>query len=86
MNRVLNRIHKDILVESLTLPMYDSFSDAVAMERLALCYEPRDIGSVAYKLYEDFRPGIPDGVQGWGAKGLLDLSKISAIIALVKTI
>lgn len=57
---------------------------AAAMERLASCYHPRDIGSVAYKLYEDFRPGIPDGVQGWGAKGLLDLSKLSLLVAFVK--
>ena len=61
------------------------FFNAAAMERLASCYHPSNIGSVAYKLYEDFRPDIPDGVQGWGAKGLLDLSKISLLAVFVKT-
>jgi hypothetical protein len=27
-------------------------------------------------LYEAFRPEVPEGVEGWGAKGLLSLDRI----------
>jgi len=31
---------------------------------------------MAYVLYERFRPEIPAGARGWGAKGPLDLEHI----------
>jgi len=31
-------------------------------------------------LYAQFRPQIPDGVKGWGAKGSFDLDKVKALI------
>jgi hypothetical protein len=33
----------------------------------------------AFALYEVFRPEIPRGTRGWGAKGVLDLEKITAM-------
>jgi hypothetical protein len=33
----------------------------------------------AFGLYEQFRPGIPEGVGGWGAKGELDLNRVRAL-------
>ncbi len=33
----------------------------------------------AYALYEQFRPEIPAGVKGWGAKGVLDLGLIDRL-------
>jgi len=47
-----------------------------AMVELAGAFETERLGEVAYGLYEKFRPKIPPGRRGWGAKGLLDLNLI----------
>jgi len=47
-----------------------------AMRELAASYPPQSLAKVAYELYEEFRPAIPAGTRGWGAKGELDLAKI----------
>ncbi len=47
-----------------------------ALEALAQAYEPQELERQAYKLYERFRPGIPEGRQGWGAEGELSLEKV----------
>ena len=57
------------------------FGDALpavraAMERLAQSRPPRELAVQAFSLYEAFRPGIPPGVRGWGAAGVLDLDRI----------
>jgi hypothetical protein len=49
------------------------------MEALARAYPPRQLAAQAYPLYESFRPKIPEGTKGWGAKGVLNLSKIKAL-------
>lgn len=48
-------------------------------EELAASYSPEDLKNKAYALYEKFRPEIPEGVKGWGAKGELDLKKIKGL-------
>ena len=55
--------------------------DAVreAMGHLAAAYEPDDLAERAYPLYESFRPEIPPGTRGWGAKGTLDLDLIRSL-------
>jgi hypothetical protein len=50
-----------------------------AMEKLAKAYTPKQLESKAYSLYEKFRPEIPEGVKGWGAKGELDLDYIRSL-------
>ena len=60
------------------------FGDALqavrgAMAALAGAYKPDDLSEQAYSLYEQFRPRIPAGVKGWGAKGKLDLARIRAL-------
>ncbi len=50
-----------------------------AMEKLAKAYTPKQLESEAYSLYEKFRPKIPEGTKGWGAKGDLDLDYISSL-------
>ena len=35
----------------------------------------------ARRLYEQFRPEIPTGKRGWGAKGTLDLDLIRSLAA-----
>jgi hypothetical protein len=49
-----------------------------AMRQLARAYPPKRLGAVAFALYEQFRPEIPEGVKGWGAKGRLELAKVRA--------
>ena len=50
-----------------------------AMERLARSMPPDELGPRAYRLYEQFRPEIPEGVTGWGAKGELHLERIAEL-------
>jgi hypothetical protein len=38
-----------------------------------------ELAQRGFGLYEQFRPVIPEGVQGWGAKGELDLGRISKL-------
>ncbi len=50
-----------------------------AMEKLAKAYTPKRLEKEAYSLYEKFRPKIPEGTKGWGAKGDLDLDYIISL-------
>lgn len=50
-----------------------------SMEKLAKAYTPKQLESKAYDLYEKFRPEIPEGKKGWGAKGDLDLDYIVSL-------
>jgi hypothetical protein len=50
-----------------------------AMTTLAHGYRPRELATEAFTLYEEFRPAVPEGVKGWGAKGVLDLRKICSL-------
>lgn len=47
-----------------------------AMKKLAKVYKPQQLAHDAYALYERFRPHIPAGKSGWGAKGALDMVRI----------
>jgi hypothetical protein len=50
-----------------------------AMEELARSQKPDVLAARAFALYAQFRPQIPDGVMGWGAKGTLDLDLIRSL-------
>ena len=50
-----------------------------AMQKLAKAYKPSELANNAYALYEQFRPAIPTGKKGWGAKGDLDLELIGKL-------
>lgn len=50
-----------------------------AMEKLAKAFTPKQLEGKAYGLYEKFRPQIPEGKKGWGAKGELDLGQIRSL-------
>lgn len=64
----------------LKLKFKDDYEDArSAMEKLAKAYTPKQLESKAYSLYEKFRPEIPEGTKGWGAKGELDLDYIRSL-------
>lgn len=47
-----------------------------AMESLAASMPAEELNRVGFHLYEQFRPEVPEGVQGWGAKGELRLERI----------
>jgi len=50
-----------------------------AMQKLAKSYPPKELAERCFGLYELFRPSIPEGVKGWGARGDLDLGLISRL-------
>lgn len=50
-----------------------------AMVKLAKAFPPKELADKAYPLYERFRPSIPGGKKGWGAKGDLDLGLIGRL-------
>ncbi len=51
----------------------------LAMTELARALSPEDLHEAAFELYEKFRPQIPPGTRGWGAKGELDLDLIRSL-------
>jgi hypothetical protein len=54
-------------------------SVSAAMRDLAKAYPPEGLSKNAFSLYEKFRPAIPGGVTGWGAKGKLDVDRIRSL-------
>jgi hypothetical protein len=50
-----------------------------AMTALAGAFQPEALADRAFSLYEQFRPRIPPGKRGWGAKGVLDLALIRSL-------
>ncbi len=75
---------KPISAETVHRYLEQKFGDDLgpvedAMRMLATSFVPTELGEVAYGLYERFRPVIPSGVQGWGAKGTLDLDLIRSL-------
>ena len=52
-----------------------------AMQALAKSRPPKQLALEAFHLYEQFRPAVPGGAAGWGAKGKLDLATIRKLAA-----
>jgi hypothetical protein len=50
-----------------------------ALVALAQTYPPRELEQRAFKLYEQFRPSVPEGTAGWGAAGELNLQHIRSL-------
>ena len=73
-------IHAESVQTYLEQKFKDDLDDTrKAMEKLAKAFPPKQLESKAYDLYEKFRPKIPEGVKGWGAKGELDLDYIRSL-------
>jgi hypothetical protein len=68
-------------VERYLAGKFETSLDAVreAFEALAASLPPGDLAARAFSLYESFRPEIPAGTRGWGAKGVLDLERVRAL-------
>jgi hypothetical protein len=76
---------EEIDAESVESYLKKKFGDDLdearaAMEKLAKAYTPKQLERQAYGLYEKFRPKIPEGTKGWGAKGELDLDYIISLV------
>ncbi len=70
--------------ESIERYLEGKFGDALpkvrkAMTELANAFDADELAQCAFSLYEQFRPRIPEGVGGWGAKGELDLGCIARL-------
>ena len=50
-----------------------------ALEHLAKAYTPPELEARAFDLYVKFRPEIPEGKKGWGAKGEFDLDYVRSL-------
>jgi hypothetical protein len=77
---------KDEPVDPATVRRYleSKFGDDLgevesAMKALARALGPDELEERAYSLYERFRPSIPEGKRGWGAKGELDLAALARL-------
>ncbi len=75
---------KPIEPEGVDRYLRGKFGDALesvrrAMNELASSFGPEELGRAAFGLYVQFRPAIPEGVVGWGAKGELDLGQIRTL-------
>ena len=76
-------VNKNCVVTSESAQKYieSKFGDDLeatldAMRHLAKAHGPKELDAIGFKLYERFRPEIPGGKNGWGAKGELSLSLI----------
>jgi hypothetical protein len=77
---------KPIEPEGVERYLEGKFGDALpevrkAMTKLARALKPDELAQEGFGLYEQFRPAIPEGVRGWGAKGELDLGRILKLAA-----
>ena len=73
-------IHAESVQTYLQQKFKDDLAEArAAMETLAKAFTPKQLESKAYSLYEKFRPEIPEGKKGWGARGELDLEYIRSL-------
>lgn len=79
-------LSKDKAIDPASVARYleAKFGDALgecraALTALARAFAPDDLADRAYQLYVAFRPAIPEGESGWGAKGALDLAAIGRL-------
>jgi len=49
------------------------------MRALAKAFKPEQLATTAFRLYEEFRPVVPEDATGWGAKGEMDLNQIRSL-------
>ena len=74
---------KPISATSVETYLKKSFGDNLPLVRDAMTdlakHMADELEQAAYGLYEQFRPSIPAGTRGWGAKGKLDLDLIRGL-------
>ena len=83
--RAVGKDQKPVTPESVEKYLKSKFGEALpqvraAMAKLAKSRAAEALADEAFRLYEQFRPGVPAGESGWGAKGTLSLEKIEALV------
>jgi hypothetical protein len=81
--RAVNK-NKPVEAKSVERYLESKFGESLetvraAMRVLAKAFRPEELSGSAFGLYEKFRPAIPEGVAGWGAKGNLDINRIRSM-------
>jgi hypothetical protein len=84
--RAVGKDQKPVTPESVERYLKSKYGEALpavraAMVKLAKARSPEQLADEAFRLYESFRPGVPAGESGWGAKGELSLATIGALAA-----
>ena len=79
--RTVGKAGKPDSPEAVERYLAGKFGDALedvraAMAALATAWPKAELEANGYALYEKFRPQIPAGTRGWGAKGVLDLGAL----------
>jgi hypothetical protein len=82
--RAVGKDQKPVTPESVEKYLKSKFGEALpqvraAMVKLAKSRAAEGLAEEAFRLYEAFRPGVPAGESGWGAKGTLSLEKIQGL-------
>lgn len=82
--RAVSRGQTPVEPASVEKYLASKFGDALpaardAMAKLAQSRDRETLAEEAFGLYEAFRPSIPPGEAGWGAKGTLDLGKLDVL-------
>jgi len=76
--------NKPLEAKSVERYLESKFGDSLdaaraAMRDLSKAFRPEQLSKNAFGLYERFRPAIPEGVTGWGAKGWLDIDRLRSL-------
>ena len=84
--RAVDRDQKPMAPTSVHKYLQSKFGERLpevrgAFEKLAESQGIEALANKAFQLYEGFRPEIPEGEGGWGAKGTLSLKKIQELAA-----
>jgi hypothetical protein len=71
-------------VRSYIVRAFGDRLDEVRSEMVALAASlpPDELNRVGFRLYERFRPEVPHGAEGWGAKGMLQIDRIRSAASL----
>jgi len=81
--RAINKgeLGKPAAVEKYLCSKFGEHLDSArtAMEALAATLPPKELNARGFHLYEQFRPEVPSDEKGWGAKGVLELERISKL-------
>ena len=82
--RAVARDQKPVTPQSVEKYLASKFGAALAdvraaMTALARSRKPAALAEEAFGLYESFRPEVPAGESGWGARGTLSIGKIRAL-------
>jgi len=87
--RAVGKDQKPVEPASVEKYLKSKFGEALpavrtVMQELAKSRSVDALSEEAFSLYEQFRPSVPAGESGWGAKGTLSLARIVALVEKAK--